>query len=320
MSNLIKIKRSAVPGKSPSVANLALGELAINTYGGRIFFKKLTDGVEEVIPVGNQIDSAHVLDQNDFDGNTLWSEYPDGLTLLFPNNDGTFPVSSAEVQIQTIKQDGYGASQLLLGDGNRKYRFATVSTGWSSWTSIAGASAGVNTVNGMDGDVVIDYTHVGADPSGAAAAVQANLDSEATTRATADTTLQTNIDAVQANLDAETTARGNADATLQSNIDAEASTRAANDATLQANLDAEEAARLAAELVLTQNLAAEEAARIAADLVLQGNIDTEAAARLAGDAALQTYVDSVTGDLATHSTENAYDIQALYIMHWIGVK
>jgi hypothetical protein len=40
MSNtLVKIKRSAVKGKSPSVSNVELGELALNTNDGRLFFK-----------------------------------------------------------------------------------------------------------------------------------------------------------------------------------------------------------------------------------------------------------------------------------------
>jgi len=39
MSNTLLIKRSAVPGSVPTTANLALGELAVNTYDGRLFTK-----------------------------------------------------------------------------------------------------------------------------------------------------------------------------------------------------------------------------------------------------------------------------------------
>ena len=40
MSNtLLKIKRSAVKGKSPTTSNISLGELALNTNDGRVFFK-----------------------------------------------------------------------------------------------------------------------------------------------------------------------------------------------------------------------------------------------------------------------------------------
>ena len=51
MANLIKIKRSDVPGKIPTPADLALGELAVNTHDGKIYIKK-NDGVESVIEVG----------------------------------------------------------------------------------------------------------------------------------------------------------------------------------------------------------------------------------------------------------------------------
>ena len=39
MSNTLLIKRSATPGAAPGVGNLALGELAINTYDGRLYTK-----------------------------------------------------------------------------------------------------------------------------------------------------------------------------------------------------------------------------------------------------------------------------------------
>ena len=40
MAQTIHLKRSSTQHKVPSTGNLALGELAINTYDGRVFFKK----------------------------------------------------------------------------------------------------------------------------------------------------------------------------------------------------------------------------------------------------------------------------------------
>lgn len=48
---LMKFKRSAVPAKVPSIVDLALGELAINTYDGKLFLKK-NDGTESVVEIG----------------------------------------------------------------------------------------------------------------------------------------------------------------------------------------------------------------------------------------------------------------------------
>lgn len=48
---LMKFKRSAVPAKVPSIVDLALGELAINTYDGKLFLKK-NDGTESIVEIG----------------------------------------------------------------------------------------------------------------------------------------------------------------------------------------------------------------------------------------------------------------------------
>jgi hypothetical protein len=40
MANTVVLKRSAVEGKTPTTSDIALGELALNTYDGNLFFKK----------------------------------------------------------------------------------------------------------------------------------------------------------------------------------------------------------------------------------------------------------------------------------------
>lgn len=51
MANTIILKRSATPGKVPTTAQLALGEIAINTYDGLIYIKK-DDGTPSVVQIG----------------------------------------------------------------------------------------------------------------------------------------------------------------------------------------------------------------------------------------------------------------------------
>ena len=106
-----------------------------------------------------------------------------------------------------------------------------------------------------------------------AAAVAAN------TQALADLDLtyasDADVSTVQSNIDSEASTRAAADTLLQANIDAEAATRAVADSALQANIDAEESARIAADTLLQANIDAEEVARIAADGVLDGKITTE---------------------------------------------
>jgi hypothetical protein len=51
MANTVKIKRSSVQGKDPTTGDLELGELALNTYDGNLFFKRDVSGSESVVKV-----------------------------------------------------------------------------------------------------------------------------------------------------------------------------------------------------------------------------------------------------------------------------
>ena len=57
MAQTIKLKRSATQGGTPTTSQLALGEVAINTYDGTMFIKK-DDGSESIIQIGGVNDSA----------------------------------------------------------------------------------------------------------------------------------------------------------------------------------------------------------------------------------------------------------------------
>lgn len=50
MANTVVLKRSAVQGRIPSTGDLALGEIAINTYDGNLFFKK-DSGTASIVSV-----------------------------------------------------------------------------------------------------------------------------------------------------------------------------------------------------------------------------------------------------------------------------
>lgn len=51
MANVIKIKRSSVSGKAPAVGDLQLGELAVNTFDGKLYTKK-DNGTASVVEIG----------------------------------------------------------------------------------------------------------------------------------------------------------------------------------------------------------------------------------------------------------------------------
>lgn len=67
MAQVIKVKQSSVAGKLPTTTQLQLGELALNTTDGKLYFKKNVSGTESVVTV-----SASTASQGE---NTLmWSQ------------------------------------------------------------------------------------------------------------------------------------------------------------------------------------------------------------------------------------------------------
>lgn len=51
MANTVKLKRSAVQGRVPTTSDLSLGEIALNTYDGKLFIRK-DDGTASVVEIG----------------------------------------------------------------------------------------------------------------------------------------------------------------------------------------------------------------------------------------------------------------------------
>ena len=71
MPNLIQIKRSSVAGKTPSTSDLELGELAVNTYDGKLYTKKSVSGSASIVELsagqgqtGPIIESQQVINEN----------------------------------------------------------------------------------------------------------------------------------------------------------------------------------------------------------------------------------------------------------------
>ena len=62
---MIKLKRSATSGATPTTSQLELGEVAINTYDGKMYIKK-NDGSDSIVEIGGDATSSSGLD---FTGN-----------------------------------------------------------------------------------------------------------------------------------------------------------------------------------------------------------------------------------------------------------
>ena len=58
----IRIKRSAVPGKKPTVEQLPLGELGLNTYDAELFVRRERAGLgTDIVPIGTGTTVTNIL-------------------------------------------------------------------------------------------------------------------------------------------------------------------------------------------------------------------------------------------------------------------
>jgi hypothetical protein len=73
MSQKVKVKRSSVPSKVPTTLDVDLGEIAINTYDGRMFIKKDT-GVESIVEIGGA--TGGIPDHNTLTGRDAANAHP----------------------------------------------------------------------------------------------------------------------------------------------------------------------------------------------------------------------------------------------------
>ena len=100
MAQIIKLKRSLVPGSKPTTSDLTSGELAINVYDGKVFLRKSgsVDEVQEVIT-------------NDYSG----SINVDGaITASFFKGDGSGLTNLTVSQTATIQRSFTNSSTWVV--------------------------------------------------------------------------------------------------------------------------------------------------------------------------------------------------------------
>ena len=123
----IRLRRSATSGAIPTTSQLNLGELAINTYDGKLFLKKDVGGTQSVIEIG--AGEAQ---------NTVWSEFEYTAT----NNQTTFSGS-----------DNNGNTLVYLTGYTAVYVNGVLQKKTTDYTATSGSS--VVLVNGLSsGDIV----------------------------------------------------------------------------------------------------------------------------------------------------------------------
>jgi len=105
MANTIKLKRSDSTGNVPDVGSLSLGELAVNTFDGKLFFKKNNGSVslETIVTTNTQITgslemtgavtSSLTLIKNQTPAGDVFQINVGGKEKLKVNSDGTLIIT-----------------------------------------------------------------------------------------------------------------------------------------------------------------------------------------------------------------------------------
>ena len=134
MAQTIKLKRSAVSGNVPSTSDLELGEIAVNTYDGKVFIKK-DDGSASIVEVGAADNTKLPLAGGTMSGNIDMG----GNTI---SNVGSFTIDDVNFNGSSLTDAGNftmdiggdltidvdGADILLKDDGTEFGRFSRVTS------------------------------------------------------------------------------------------------------------------------------------------------------------------------------------------------
>ena len=107
MSTNIKLRRSAVAGRIPTTAQLDLGEIAINTNDGKLYFKKfdIAANTESIVDISSDLDANAILDlikTVDGDGSGLDADLLDaqsGAYYLDYDNFTNVPAASLDLSL-----------------------------------------------------------------------------------------------------------------------------------------------------------------------------------------------------------------------------
>lgn len=128
MANTIKIRRSATSGAVPTTSQLALGELAMNTYDGKLFLKTDQSGTEEIVEVGSggRITISSTLPVGAEVGDVYWDSdegnpyiyYDDGNTTQWVALVATAAGSSGTTNVITETQQVINANYTLTTGTN----------------------------------------------------------------------------------------------------------------------------------------------------------------------------------------------------------
>lgn len=142
MANTIKIKRSAVAGKAPAVGDLELGELALNTYDGKLYTKK-DNGTASIVELSG--------------GGGVGVTDGDKGDITVSASGATWTIDSGVVDTAKLGGDITTAGKALLDDADAAAQRTTLGLGTAATSSAADFAA-----TGAGGAMVLNGNTISA--------------------------------------------------------------------------------------------------------------------------------------------------------------
>ena len=143
MANTFQFKRSSVQGKVPTTSQLALGEIGINTYDGKLFIKK-DDGTASIVEIGASAGSTTTY------SSLITFAHDDGIWIK-PSTNAT----GAQIRFSDHSGGSYaqnGTIEYLHADG------AVTTTGGNSNDGFIIKGTETRTVVKVEGDIIATGT------------------------------------------------------------------------------------------------------------------------------------------------------------------
>ena len=151
MAQTIKLKRSSVSGNTPGTSDLELGEVAINTYDGKMFIKK-NDGSDSIVEIGGSsgtVTEAFKTISVSGQSNVVADSATDTLTLVAGSNMTI--TTNAGGDTITFASSGGGGTQNVFNTFAVSGQTSVVADSTTdTLTLAAGSGIGITTNAGTD--------------------------------------------------------------------------------------------------------------------------------------------------------------------------
>jgi hypothetical protein len=170
MAVKIELKRSAVPGKTPTTSSLELGELAINTYDGKLFLKQDVSGTESIIEIastsGSVISASYANNAGNANTSTSSSYAFNSTSASYANNAGNTNTATSASYAFNSTSASYAltASYAINSGGGVGYNYIQTSSSnvWNITHNLNNQYPVVNVYN-FDNTMILTMSISGSD-------------------------------------------------------------------------------------------------------------------------------------------------------------